>query len=70
MNGIEFFKERKIKPKDLVDICQRLKYEVVSAGKNVIQFGEYGDKFFVILSGEVSVWLPDMLSNATTPSGQ
>ncbi|CDW78470.1 UNKNOWN [Stylonychia lemnae] len=68
VKDIKFFKEKKIKQRDLVDICQRLKYEYIAANKSAIQYGEYGDKFYIILEGLVSVWIPD--SNKSKTSGQ
>ena len=36
-----------------------MKYECIRAGETVFKFGEYGEKFYVTLRGEVSVKIPD-----------
>lgn len=36
-----------------------MKYEYFKAGEAVFKFGEHGDKFFVMLKGEVCVKIPD-----------
>eukprot|EP00347_Sterkiella_histriomuscorum_P023519 403334331 len=69
VQNISFFKEKKIKARDLIEICQRLKYENISAQKNVIQYGEYGDRFYIILEGQVSVWIPDKDKNKSSMAG-
>ena len=51
IQNIQFFQDKKIKPKDLVEICSRLRYEHHPKGKNVIEIGEVGDKFYIILQG-------------------
>ncbi len=40
-------------------MCSEMKYEHMRAGEAVFKFGEYGDKFYVILKGEVCVKIPD-----------
>jgi len=36
-----------------------MKYESFRAGEAVFKFGEHGEKFYVVLKGEVSVKIPD-----------
>lgn len=43
----------------MVQICQELKHEFYKEGEAVFKQGEYGDKFYVILKGEVAVKIPD-----------
>eukprot|EP00347_Sterkiella_histriomuscorum_P000821 403374386 len=44
---------------DLAQICSELKHEQYKEGEAVFKQGEYGDKFYVILKGEVAVKIPD-----------
>ncbi len=41
LKTIDFFKEKKIKAKDLPDICKRLRYQFIPAGRNVFNFGKF-----------------------------
>jgi hypothetical protein len=67
---IEFFRSRDIKETDFIDIAKVLKYEFVSADKNVFEYGKLphiififllnfvgsiGDKFYVTIKGSVGV---------------
>ena len=38
--------------------ANKLKYEFVSKGNDVITFGDYGDKFYITLYGNVGVLIP------------
>lgn len=40
-------------------MCKLVSYEYQTKGDFVFKFGDYGDKFYVILRGEVSVRIPD-----------
>jgi len=35
-----------------------MKYEFCPKDKNIIQFGEYGDKFYMVIKGKVDVRIP------------
>jgi hypothetical protein len=65
---IQFFKERDIKAEDLVEIAYRLKHDFIPANQNVFSYGKQkllrvlgtlGDKFYVVLKGEVEVLIPN-----------
>lgn len=56
---INFFKSKNLQGQDIIQICQELKHEFYYAGEAVFRHGEYGEKFYVILKGEVSVKIPD-----------
>ena len=44
---------------DLIDeILGIITFETISEGKRVFRFGDYGDKFYIILKGTVSVHVP------------
>lgn len=53
-----FFIERKMKDKDILEICYGLQYLQSPPGKIECRFGDVGDKFYIILRGKCSVWLP------------
>lgn len=59
VKAVPYFKQNKFKDKELADICQRLRYDIIYKGKNITKHGEHGDKFYIILQGTVSVWLPE-----------
>lgn len=58
ISKIKFFMDNKIEPDDLHFICKKLKYEFVPRGNDVITFGDYGDKFYITLYGNVGVLIP------------
>lgn len=59
VKGIKYFSEKpEINENDYLFICEHVRYEFFPEGKNVIQVGEYGDKFYVIIEGEVQVLVP------------
>ena len=51
----EFFESRNLKGQDLLEICKELKYECFERDDFIFKAGEYGDKFYIILKGTVSV---------------
>lgn len=55
LKDVHFFKERNILGSDLIEVGKELKYEVFDKDEYVFKAGEYGDKFFIILKGIVSV---------------
>ncbi|CAI2385273.1 unnamed protein product [Moneuplotes crassus] len=66
VKNIKFFKEQNLDQSDLKTICERLEVVQMSAGKDVFKYGYHGDKFYIILEGEVSVLIPNKKKN--TPS--
>ena len=75
IKDIQFFKERDIKESDLNDIVQCLTYEYKNSMQKVFDYGtslslipigSFGDKFYVILQGEVSVLVPNKRVFANT----
>lgn len=40
------------------DICSHLKLQQCQRGQNVFNYGDFGDKFFIVLKGLVSIIVP------------
>ena len=62
---IEFFKERtkegqklSLRNRDIEQISSGLEYLELPKNATVMRYGEEGDKFYLILKGKVSVWIP------------
>jgi hypothetical protein len=59
-----FFKHKQpMSKKDLLEVCNFAKYEVMQPGDTVFKQGDAADKCYIILKGSVSVQIPD-------PTGQ
>jgi signal-transduction protein with cAMP-binding, CBS, and nucleotidyltransferase domain len=58
MQKVKFFQERDIKANDFPDIVQSLTLEHFHHGEVVFNWGDYGDKFYIILRGQVNVLIP------------
>lgn len=56
---IQFFKDRDIKDADYPEIISSMNYEFCPAGHDVFEYGSYGEKFYIILQGEVKVIIPN-----------
>ena len=39
-------------------LLRKLNYEFHAAGADVVEYGTYGDKLFLIVQGSVGVWIP------------
>lgn len=60
VKGIKFFKEQGISDvSEFIQIAQCLTYESVAKGRYVFEYGSVGEKFFIIIEGEVSVVIPN-----------
>ena len=57
---MSFFEENNLieKRKDFISIINRLKYQKREPKSYVIKHGDIGDQFYIILRGQVAVWLP------------
>ena len=40
------------------DICQGLEYQECLDGEIIFNFGDEGDKFYLVVDGRASVWFP------------
>ncbi|CAI2377406.1 unnamed protein product [Moneuplotes crassus] len=74
VSQIQLFKDKSVIKKeedrqDLIDeICGIIKFEEFTQGKRVFRFGDYGDKFYIICKGTVSVHIPIKVSAETIES--
>jgi hypothetical protein len=60
VRSIKFFKEQSITDiSEMLDIANSLTYEFIPKGKEVFEYGSIGEKFFIIIEGEVSVIIPN-----------
>jgi hypothetical protein len=62
MSKLKFFKVRETKERILDEFSSRVKMEEFTAGNCPIYFGDPGDKFYVLLKGKCTIWLPIPLS--------
>ena len=46
-----------------MEIYPKIKFEHFPAGEVVFNHGDYGDKFYIIMKGEVGVIIPKKVSN-------
>lgn len=53
VKDLKFFKDREIGDEDLQEITKVLSFEKFAPGDIIINFGEQGDKFYVIIQGFV-----------------
>ena len=59
MKGIPFFKDRGLKDSAIVDTLSLMTYKEMKADEFVIQYGTFGEEFYVVLEGECEVQVPD-----------
>ena len=60
IGGIKFFKDTKaLTLSHLKEICKNLHIQYNKIGENVINFDEVGENFYVILRGQVGVYIPN-----------
>ena len=58
MRNIDFFREREIKIADMLDIMSCIQYERFSSEEVIMNWGELGEKFYILMEGQVSVLIP------------
>ena len=52
---------------EIYEIAKHVKYEFHEAEEVVFEHGSVGDKFYLIIKGEVAVLIPSILKNAIQP---
>ena len=58
LDSVKFFKDNKLSFKDLQFISRVMTYSYFEKGESIIEYNSYGDKFYIILKGCVSVLIP------------
>ena len=58
LNKIEFFKARNLSLTDLRAVAQCLTHSMFKTGEKIIEYGQYGNTFYIVLEGSVSVLVP------------
>ena len=58
LNKVRFLKELKMRPNQLKKVAQKLNYQNSKAKNYLFKYGEEGEDFYIIIEGEVSVWVP------------
>ena len=64
---MKFFKDRKLGQKDLTWICKALDLTSYWQRSFIIKEGEESDRFFIILKGKCSVWIPVRIEDMLKP---
>lgn len=59
LREVPFFKDRKIRDKDLDELVGAFHFESFSPGEQIMEFGEVGNKFYIQFKGVVSVSTPN-----------
>ena len=58
-NKFDYFKKIKTsEPSKLEKLCKVLNYETFSAKETIINYGETGDKFYIVFNGQIGVYKP------------
>jgi CRP-like cAMP-binding protein len=59
IQNIPFFKERGIQGQTLLDLVACMSFKTVKKDVYVVEYGDVGDEFYLILDGAVEVQIPD-----------
>ena len=59
VKDIPFFKERKMEDSAILEIVNAMVVKGVPADRPVIEYGDVGDKFYLVLCGNVNISIPD-----------
>ena len=51
------------KDHELKEIANALDFQRNCSGSRVIKFGDQGDKWFILIEGKVSIWVPHSLGS-------
>ena len=55
----QFFLNKKLKKAEIEDLAQNLRFKTILGKDNVMEYGDFGDEFFIIIKGLVSIKIPD-----------
>ena len=58
LGQLKFFKQRSLKEKQMNDLIGAMSLMEAPSQKVLFRYGEMGDSFYVILQGQVSVYVP------------
>lgn len=50
---------KKLKKGEFEDLAQNLRFRTILAKDKVMEYGDFGDEFFIILKGIVRIEIPD-----------
>ena len=56
-----------MKEQEITEVCTGLEYQRMQDQSFVIRYGEEGDRFYIILTGCVSVWVPMQHADMKAP---
>lgn len=59
LKNVQFFKDRKIRDKDLDELVSACHFESFTPGEKIMEYGEPGSKFYIQIKGVVSVSIPN-----------
>ena len=59
LKKVQFFKDKPISNESMLELAQSMKFERLQGMQNCMNFGEKGNKFYIILKGVVSVQIPN-----------
>ena len=63
VKGLPFFMDRGLKDNSVSDTLALMTYKEAKKDDFIIEFGSYGDEFYVVLEGTVEVLVPDKASS-------
>ena len=63
LDTIKFFNDRNLTHKDLRCVSEALTHLYLEPNENVIEYNSFGDTFYIILEGNVSVLIPKKVEN-------
>jgi hypothetical protein len=58
LSQMKFFKQRSLNEKVLLDLVSQMNFQTSPKGKIELRYGDFANTFYIILKGQVSVWVP------------
>ena len=62
---VTHFSEMNLNDEQFLKILKKMKYEYHPAGHKIFNFGEVGDKFYMIIEGGVQILIPQNFRKST-----